>query len=201
MYKNVKGADGALEAEDFENGFDELSFAAALMDRLAQIPSGAAAATNYHSFMLGVLTFVFYPELICPVKERELHQGRKRVDIVFTNAAREGFFYRLLAAAQTRSTHIFVECKNYTYDIGNPELDQIGGRFGHQRGFFGFLLCRLDGRRDVTRERCRDTARDGRGYIVVLTDDDIREMLQLIGARQRSGISQYLQQRYDELVF
>jgi hypothetical protein len=122
------------------------------------------------------------------------------VDIVFTNAALDGFFHRMMELPQTRSLFAFAECKNYAQDIGNPELDQLAGRFGHQRGWLGFLVCRSDSQRDVTTKRCRDTAQDKRGFIVVLTDEDIARMLDLIAARRRQAISSYLQQRFDELV-
>lgn len=199
-YKKIKGAQGALKNADFDEEFDEKAFAGILKDRLCGVPAGNESAGEYHSLVTGILTFVFYPDLICPIKERELHEGRKRVDIVFTNAAREGFFHRALAAPQTRSTHVFIECKNYSYDVGNPELDQLSGRFGHQRGHLGLLTCRHDTRRQVTRARCRDTAQDGRGYIIVMTDDDILELLDLVASGRRSRVSQWLQRRYDELI-
>ena len=79
--------------------------------------------------MVGMLEFIFFPHCIYPVKEREIDFGRKRIDIVYTNAARDGFFYRLHTSHQVVLTYIMVECKNYSSDIGNPELDQLGGRF------------------------------------------------------------------------
>ena len=199
-YKKLKGAQGALSASEIEEGFDESAFADALRARLASIRPGNEAASAYHSLAVGILTFTLHPDLIWPIKEREIHDGRKRVDIVFTNAARDGFFYILAAAPQTRSTHIFVECKNYSADIGNPELDQLTGRFGHQRGFFGLLLCRSDSDRNLTRARCRDAAQDGRGFAIVLTDEDLDDVLKLISAGRRVDIERYLKRRYDELA-
>lgn len=165
QYKQIKGAKGALENDDFEEGFDETNFAGALRASLAKIPPGMRDASRYHSFMYGVLTFLFYPDLINPVKEHEIHQGRKRVDIKFTNAAEIGFFRRMAELNSTRSINIFVECKNYSRDLGNPELDQISGRFSPLRGKFGIILCRELEDRELMLDRCRDTARDDRGYI------------------------------------
>jgi hypothetical protein len=51
--------------------------------------------TSIEPGMYGVLTFMFYPDLINPVKEHEINQGRKRVDIKFTNADEAGFFRRM----------------------------------------------------------------------------------------------------------
>jgi hypothetical protein len=199
-YKTLKGAEGPLETDDFDLTFDEHAFAAALRNEIRNIPEGNEAASRYHSFALGVCTFLFYPALICPIKEQELHQGRKRVDIKFTNSAEGGFFSAMMKSPQTRALSILIECKNYEKQINNPELDQLSGRFGHQRGFFGMLLCRrMDDRRRIV-ERCRDAANDGRGFMLVLEDRDLAELLQLVERGRRQDIDGFLQRRFDEII-
>ena len=75
----------------------------------------------------------------------------------------------------------------------------MAGRFGHQRGFFGIITCRrMDDRARII-ERCRDTANDQRGYIVVLEDSDIVEMLQLVVSNRRGAIDGFLRSRFDEV--
>lgn len=199
-YKQIKGASGPLELEDFDDSLDEAVLAQALIDRLNLIPGGNDAASEYHNVISGILTFLFCPSLINPIKEFEQHEGRKRIDIKFTNAASEGFFSQILAAPQTRAMSVLVECKNYTRPINNPELDQLSGRFGHQRGFFGLLLCRSIENKDRTIASCRDTAADGRGFMMALDDQDIVEMLQLVGQGQRSEIDRHLARRFDEIA-
>jgi hypothetical protein len=131
--------------------------------------------------------FLFYRELIYPVKEKEIHVGRKRIDIKFTNAAEDGFFLRMAQAHQTRALNIPFECKNYSSDINNPEFDQLSSRFGHQRGFFGIILCRsIDDRQRVI-NACRDAANDGRGYILVLGDAHIVAMLERVEAENAAS--------------
>ena len=120
------------------------------------ISTGNNDATAYHRAAMGICTFLFFPNLIRPVKEFEQHEGRKRVDIKYTNAAEGGFFHARMVSPQTRAHSVFVECKNYTRDLNNPELDQITGRFGHQRGWFGMLLCRQIENRDRITAGCRD---------------------------------------------
>jgi hypothetical protein len=39
-----------------------------------------------------------------------------------------------------KSPYIFVECKNYSYKIENPEIDQLAMRFKDKYGRFGILI-------------------------------------------------------------
>src|SRR5690606_27054786 len=87
-----------------------------LADKLANIPSGPDDATDYHRTIVGILEFIFYPDLICPEIENEIHDGLKRIDITFDNAATKGFFYNLHTVKKIPSQYISVECKNYSTD-------------------------------------------------------------------------------------
>lgn len=199
-YKNLKGARGPLSSKDMDEDFDERIFATALVRSLAKISPGSSTAGEYHSFMIGALSFLLFPGLIYPIKEHEIHSGRKRIDIRFTNAGDRGFFQRILQLPQTRAISVPVECKNYSREIANPELDQISGRFGHTRGFFGIICCRsLDDRARFI-ARCRDTALDSRGYVVLLDDQDIVQMLQYVSDANRNAIDAFLSRRLDELT-
>ena len=192
-YKELAGAQGPLDTEDFDGQFREEVFADVLIARLREIPGGPRDAEVYHKFAMGICTFLFHPFLITPVKEYEQHEGRKRVDIVYTNAATDGFFHRRMAAPQTRAISVFVECKNYTRNLANPELDQLAGRFSVRRGFFGLLLCRDLENRDRIIAGCRDTANDGRGYMMPLSDEDLITMLQYVSEGRRQQIDTYLE--------
>lgn len=199
-YKEMKGARGPLEPNELDKDFDEVEYADLLIHRLSEIGPGHGSANEYHDFAMGVCTFLFYPHLITPVKEFEQHQGRKRVDIKYTNTATEGFFHQMLAGPQTRAISVLLECKNYTKDIANPELDQLSGRFGHQRGFFGILLCRNMIGRERIIDECRDAASDGRGFKLVLEDCDLISMLEFVRNGTRSRISRFLVTRFDEIT-
>ncbi len=199
-YKRIKGAKGPLNQNEIEITFDDPAFALALRTELSTIQSGNAEASQYHALITGICTFLFYPDLIYPVKEHEIHEGRKRIDIKYTNASQEGFFSRLIVSAQTRAMSVFVECKNYTKQLNNPELDQMSGRFGYQRGFFGIVTCRsMDDRHRII-NRCRDTVNDGRGYIIVLEDRDFIELLGFVEEGRRSHIDSFMQHRFSEIT-
>jgi hypothetical protein len=144
---------------------------------LTSIPAGIDHATAYHRLVLGILELCFYPALIAPRMEAPLHDGRKRTDITFDNAASDGFFYRLHSVHKIPSAYIMIECKNYSRDVKNPELDQLAGRFGVNRGEFGLLISRTADDFDTLIQRCADAYKDRRGLIVPVQDSDLHDML------------------------
>lgn len=156
-----------------------------LIGQLETIPAGPNNASQYHRLVVGILELIFYPDLICPQVEREIHFGRKRIDITYDNAANGGFFYRLHRVHQISCPYIFVECKNYSSDPTNPELDQLAGRFSPNRGRFGLLLCRTIENMNLFLARCADTYRDDRGAIIPLVDSDLLHLLNRV--RQKEG--------------
>ena len=172
----------------------------ALKTELDRINSGDTDADNYHNHIQGALTAIFYPFLINPKKEQPLHEGRKKVDIVFENAARDGFFWELPQNKRVPSSYIFVECKNYSSDPANPELDQLSGRFSTNRGRFGLLICRNFTNKRRFIQRCKDTASDDRGFIIALDDDDVKSLLDLKRDNRIGEMNTFLDQRYRDLV-
>ena len=62
--------------------------------------------------------------------------------------------------------YVYVECKNYTGEVANPEIDQLSGQFSNRRGRVGILTCReLE---DNFIKRCADTYEDERGLVIPL---------------------------------
>ena len=146
-----------------------------LLSNVLRCKPGATDAEKYEKVIEGLLTALMYPNLTNPTVQHEIHDGRKRIDITYTNIAISGFFS--WAATHYPAAHIFVECKNYTRDLGNPELDQLAGRFSPSRGKIGLIVCRGFDDKNLFIERCRDTAKDDRGYIVPLDDDDLTSLI------------------------
>lgn len=146
-----------------------------ILQELRDIQTGRDDATEYERCVEQVLTSLFYPSLTNPDMQTPLHNGRKRVDITYTNMATEGFFRWL--SAHYSAANIFVECKNYSADPANPELDQLSGRFGTSRGQIGILVARSINDKALFLERCRDTALDERGFIVFLDDEDLAALI------------------------
>ncbi len=157
-----------------------------LIAKLGNVGVGPSFATAYHRIVVSILDFLFYPYLTKPSVEQVIHQGRKRIDITFDNGATNGFFSALSNQAQIPSRFVFVECKNYGRDVGNPEIDQLSSRFSVNRGKFGLLLCRSVDNMDLLLSRCRDTMGDDRGLIIPLVDEDL-----IFGLEQRAQEMQH----------
>lgn len=170
----------------------------ALLGAILSTPPGRSSADAYHRAAAELLTALFYPALTSPRLEYPIHDGRKRLDIIFANMATDAFFGWL--AQHYSSSNIIVECKNYTGDVGNPELDQLTTRFSPNRGRVGFLLCRTLDTRALFVQRCRDAANDGHGFVIALEDADLSTLV----AARRDGDSKalfaFLKKRFDELV-
>lgn len=181
----------ALEQEEIDNIID------VLINELSQIELGEKDATRYHHLISGILQLLFYPQIAHPRIEEEIHDGRKRIDIAFDNIAEKGFFFRLGTLYNVPCSMIMVECKNYSKDIANPELDQMAGRFSAVRGQFGIICCRSLDNKDLFLKKERDTVYDRRGWIIHLTDEDIKNLL--INLKNGISFDDYLVQKFSDI--
>jgi hypothetical protein len=169
---------------------DETVIANALATVLRQTPVGNDHAAAYHKLMIGIVEFIFFPKLAHPKKEREIHEGRKRIDIVMENAAHTGLFNTIPNIRHLPCAYVPLECKNYGQEVGNPELDQLAGRFSVNRGKLGFLCCRQFENRNLFIQRCRDTFKDDRGLILPLDDETVLRYLGVIARGNRNVLEQ-----------
>ena len=166
---------------------------------LSGIACGPKTAHVYHRFMFECLGQLFYPRLTDGQLEHDLHSGAKRVDIVFTNSATDGFFHRL-AIQRIPCPFVFVECKNYSKDPGNPEIDQLAGRLSKRRGRLGLLLCRKLRARDRVIAKCRAVLNDNKSYILALDDEDLSALLSARAKGDHDSLDLELSRRFRELV-
>lgn len=187
------------DLENFRQETREPDFAK-LLREFASIPPGSEHASDYHNFIFGALQAIFYPNLRYPRKEEEIHEGRKRIDIIFNNGARSGFFEELKSNYGVPAPFIFFECKNYSYDPTNPELDQLSGRFSDRRGKFGVLVCRKIDNSATMLKRCKDAVNDNRGWMFVLDDAAIGTLLKLRAVNEQSAITEFMNEQMRRLL-
>lgn len=171
----------------------------ALVNAVIHLPVGNAAAADYEKNIEALLSALFYPVLAHPKPQTMIHEGRKRIDITYTNMGGTGFFEWL--SKHYPSAHVFIECKNYGRAIENPELDQISGRFSVSRGKFGIIVCRKLKNRPKFELRCRDTAMDHRGYVIALDDADLKTLANARKKQEKDFFNlPLLKNRFDALV-
>ena len=199
-YKELKRPSSPPTAGELDSHFDAEALSAALIEALRNIPPGPAHATVYHRLSKSILSFLFYPSLIYPKVEAEINEGRKRIDLLYTNGATKGFFERTPRLVRFEASNIPVECKNYSSDPSNPELDQLIGRFDRRRGWMGLLLCRSFTDRAKFVLRCRDSAQSEHGFVLPLADDDLIRMLEMAGRNARGAIDEELDRIWTEIV-
>lgn len=104
---------------------------------LASIPPGPDGSSDFHKLVVQILQLLFEPDLQDPIVEARIHDGRGRVDIVFTNYAETGYFADIAFRHLIRCPVVFFECKNYSSDLGPTEFAQLVTRFGEKRSKVG----------------------------------------------------------------
>jgi hypothetical protein len=165
---------------------------------LQQLKPGYDDADPFVKIIAPILEAVFDPSLKNPDIESKINAGRKRVDIVFSNAATSGFFEQLPRHG-VPCRYVSVECKNYSTDPANPEVDQLAGRLDPIRGMFGLLVCRRVENEELLIARCRDALRQGK-YILVLEDEDILKLAEFRAENAFEAIDNYLDRLFRQLV-
>nr|MBP3259216.1 hypothetical protein [Bacilli bacterium] len=165
---NVKPLDGNLNSE-----IDSQVVCEFLIEELKNIPEGRENASRYHQIMIGIYELLLYPDLVNPRKEAEINDGRKRIDIIFSNIAEQGYFNYIPERINMSCPQLIIECKNYKDDLNNPELDQLAGRFSISRGQIGIASCRHLDNPELFFKRCADIYRDRHGFVIPITDNDI----------------------------
>lgn len=145
-----------------------------LLKDVTSTPLGKSSSHLYEERIEKLLSALFSGFLFYPRRESKIHDGRKRIDIDYTNEAKSGFFYFL--SLHYAAPMIFVECKNYEKKVSNPELDQLSGRFSPSRGVVGLLVHRKSDNKEELSKRCKDTANDSRGFIITIDDQELSEL-------------------------
>jgi hypothetical protein len=169
-----------------------------LLRDVIDIPVGKKSAYEYETAVQNLMEALFYPYLVEPETQTPLHGGLKRVDITFKNYAQSGFFRWL--SLHHSSSYVFLECKNYGAEIGNPEIDQIAMRFSPSRGRFGVIFCRNIEDRKRLNKRCRAAAIDGHGYVVVLDDSDLGELVDSAKSILNDGSFPAIDRQFRQLI-
>ena len=171
LFKNEiikKYVESAIKVEE-----SEADRAQYFKDKLSEIKPGKEDENLYQDIILDIFVFIFGTKVSCPSKEVKINDGRKRIDIAFLNSASSGILYDIHDKYHIPFNMVIMECKNYSNDVGNPEIDQLAGRFSPKRGKCGFLVFRDIKKYDLFMKRCKDTYAEDRGLIIPIMDNDL----------------------------
>jgi len=158
-------------------------------------------AHRYHLLASRIFFEIFRGQLKEPVIEREINEGRGRIDAVCGNRNKEGIFKNLKELRGVSCPQIMLECKNYNYALKSREYEQLSGRLVPGRGILGFLLCRDKKDEKEVLKQCRDRIKDHRKHIIVLDDTDLVKLAKLkINEEDDEAINDFIESKIGELV-
>jgi hypothetical protein len=168
---------------------DSCREADSLKAKLSAIQPGQSDAAAYQRLVLEILNYLFSPELIDGQPEVRTVDGTERRDIIFTNDSDESFW----AFIRTEHSGILV-----TFDAKNKnvlelsDVNQMATYLGDRLGTFGVIVARARPTESVQRKMLL-VWNDNRKVIVALSDQDLRELLDL---RCRNGSTTKWMQRH-----
>lgn len=168
--------------------------------RLGSIRSGKLNAGRYHEHVFELLKYVFADILSRSKMEQKMDGGRRRADVKFHNSASGGFFRIAPKNLAIPSSWILFECKNYSRDLKNPQLDQISSYLNRRRGKLAFGVCRKIYDKVKMQLRLIDIARDQEKFIMLLDDADLRRLVAFRAKGQMEAIDDFLYEKLDELL-
>ena len=130
----------------------------------------------YQSLVGDILEYLFTPPLGKPISELSDKTKTNRRDFILPNYTEKGFWSFL--REKYEADYIVVDAKNYTRKIKKSEVLQVANYLKpHGAGLFGLIISRNGG--DTA--GCENTLREQwlvhRKLILVLNDEDIKEML------------------------
>lgn len=170
---------------------------------LKYIKPGRDDAHKYHLLASRIFYQIFANQLDEPVIEREINDGKGRIDITYRNKNKDGIFKDVKDLRDILCPEIIVECKNYTGELGNEEYAQINERLSSSRGLLGFLLCRdkIDEKEVLSHCRYRFKHSENKKYIIVLDDKDLIHLSQLkIDSEDDSAINDFIDFKIKQIV-
>ena len=152
----------------------------ALIQRLHNCPPGEADWLDFQRIVKNALETLFVPPLGRPIWESADRSGANRRDIILPNYAFDGFWKYMRETY--KADYIVVDAKNCKGAITKAHALQIANYLKPDgAGMFGIIAAR-----NGANASCKQTVREQwtayRKMIILLTDDDIEDMLRTKGS-------------------
>jgi hypothetical protein len=146
-----------------------------LRKHLSRLERGQSDWRPYQQWCVDALTYLFNPPLELPLPERSNVTRVNRRDIILPNYAHEGFW--AFMRTHYKADFVVVDAKNNSKQVKKGAILQLANYLTlHGTGLFGLVLTRV-GASDSAYWTQREQWVLHNKLIVVLTDDDLRQML------------------------
>ena len=147
-----------------------------LITQLKNTAPGMKDWSVYQSLVGEILELLFSPPLLKPLSELSDASKTNRRDFILPNYAREGFWAFL--RSRYVADYLVIDAKNHTSKIKKNQVLQLANYLKiHGAGLFGMIICR----KGADSGGCAVTLREQwimhEKLILVLTDEDLEEML------------------------
>jgi Restriction endonuclease len=168
--------------EDIARSFITQDVPPSYVTKLADVPKGRGGWRDYELLCAEILTKIFSPALGPPDLQERSDDGLDIMDAIFPIRAVTAPWSLIRSEYNTR--FVVAEFKNYTDPIGQKEVESVAQYLWHkaQRNF-GIIVTRVQPSGSALAQRRRKWLEENK-MIVVLTDDDLAEMLQLFQAKR-----------------
>jgi hypothetical protein len=154
-----------------------------LCSKLRNVPCGKEGWQAYEKFCTEILTYVFTPDLGPPDIQSRSDDGLDIIDAIFPIRSDSSPWSIVRSEFQTR--FIVAEFKNYCEPIGQGQVESIAQYLWNKaHRTFGLLVSRENPSTHARAQRRRQWLENEK-MIVLLTDSDLCEMLQLKESKGR----------------
>lgn len=152
-----------------------------LADELTAMPVGLDDWVGYQKLVEKIFSTLFVPPLGESRYESFDGDRRNRRDVIYPNCSVEGFWARL--RMHYRADYIVVDAKNKQDGPTKPDVLQVAHYLkAHGAGLFGMIVSR-GGCGAAAAHAIREQWIDAGKMVVVLSDDHIRQMLDIAAKR------------------
>lgn len=159
-------------------------------------------ASKFHKTVKEILDLILKPNLVNWKIEQEVLEWIKRIDILYENNAIYGFFNWLNYLKKVDCPFIPIECKNYWWDIKNPEIDQLIWRFWKAIWRFWILIANTITPKQKTEliKKLNKNYSDDKWFVIYFDKKEINEMIDLYLENNEEWISNKFMERFKEII-
>lgn len=198
--KSIEVEQNKINNNDLRTEIIKDSLLKLYLEELKTLKPGQENATKYRHIATRLLVGIFDNQLKNPEMEVPISEGLGRIDAKFKNRNEPGFFKNAKEMHDIKCPSIFMECKNYSEDIENPEFDQLSGRLDNpDRGQLGILACREIKNSAKVLKHCKEKMR-GKKCLIVLEDKDFEELVKLKLGDKDKTVDDYMEKKLDNII-